>query len=87
MLSFPYDSEPSVIGDLVVCAPVVAREAAEQDKTPTAHYAHLIVHGVLHLQGHDHEHGKAAARRMEDKERAILAALGYDDPYRDDSES
>ncbi len=87
VLTFPYEVEPVICGDLVICAPVVALEAAEQGKTADAHYAHLIVHGVLHLQGHDHEHGKAAARRMEDKERAILAALGYDDPYRDDSES
>lgn len=75
ILSFPYESEPVVRGDLVVCASVVAREAAEQRKTAQAHYAHLIVHGVLHLQGYDHERA-ADARRMEDKERALLAALG-----------
>ena len=84
VLSFPYESEPVVCGDLVVCAPVVAREAAEQGKDRVAHYAHLIVHGVLHLQGYDHETGAAEAQQMENKERAILAALGYGDPYADE---
>ena len=83
MLSFPYETEPVVLGDLVICAPVVAREAAEQGKTLEAHYAHLIVHGMLHLQGYDHETGEEDAQRMEDKERAILASLGFDDPYQD----
>lgn len=86
VLSFPYSSDPVVCGDLVVCAPVVAREAEEQGKPLLAHYAHLIVHGVLHLQGFDHEAGKQAARLMEDRERAILAALGYADPYLEDRE-
>lgn len=81
ILSFPYASAPVVCGDLVVCAPVVAREAAEQDKPLLAHYAHLIVHGMLHLQGYGHEAGKKQARLMEGQERAILAALGYADPY------
>ena len=84
VLSFPYESEPVVCGDLVVCAPVVAREAAKQGKDRVAHYAHLIVHGVLHLQGYDHETGAAEAQQMENKERAILAALGYGDPYADE---
>ena len=84
VLSFPYESEPIVCGDLVVCAPVVAREAAEQGKDLEAHTAHLIVHGVLHLQGYDHETGAAQAQQMEDKERAILALLGYGDPYADE---
>jgi probable rRNA maturation factor len=84
VLSFPYDVEPIVCGDLVLCAPVVAREAHEQGKPLTAHYAHLIVHGVLHLQGYDHEGGEPQARQMEDKERALLAALGYADPYADE---
>ena len=83
VLSFPYETEPVILGDLVICAPVVAREAAEQGKTPEAHYAHLIVHGLLHLQGYDHETGEDDAQRMEDKERAILASLGFDDPYQD----
>lgn len=81
VLSFPYESEPVVCGDLVICAPVVEREASEQGKSLEAHIAHLIVHGVLHLQGYDHETSKADARRMENRERAILLALGYADPY------
>ena len=86
VLSFPYETEPVVLGDLVICAPVVAREAVEQGKTLEAHYAHLIVHGMLHLQGYDHETGDDDAQRMEDKERAILASLGFDDPYQDRKE-
>ena len=81
VLSFPYESEPVVCGDLVICSPVVEREAKEQDKSLEAHIAHLIVHGMLHLQGYDHETSKADARRMENHERAILLALGYADPY------
>ena len=61
--------------------PVSAREAEEQGKPLAAHYAHLVVHGVLHLRGYDHERGEADARQMEDKERTILASLGFDDPY------
>ena len=82
VLSFPYEIEPVVIGDLAICHPVVAREAAEQGKTLEAHYAHLVVHGVLHLQGYDHETGEADAEEMEDKEREILASLGFADPYK-----
>ena len=81
VLSFVYASEP-VNGDLVLCAPVVAREAREQNKTLEAHYAHLLVHGVLHLQGFDHESAKQA-RIMEAREREIVTRLGYTDPYRD----
>jgi probable rRNA maturation factor len=81
VLSFPYDTEPVVTGDLVICPAVVAREAAEQNKPLAAHYAHLTVHGMLHLQGRDHETDEDA-QAMEDKEREILAALGYPDPYR-----
>ena len=84
VLSFVYDDDPVVCGDLVVCAPVVAREAQEQGKGLVAHYAHLIVHGVLHLQGYDHELGAEQAHIMEDKERAILAALDFGDPYADE---
>jgi len=84
VLSFPYDVEPVVCGDLVLCAPVVAREAGEQSKSLEAHYAHLIVHGLLHLQGYDHEAGERQARQMEDHERTILAALGFTDPYLDE---
>ena len=81
VLSFPYAREPVVLGDLVVCPPVVLREAGEQGKAPLAHFAHLIVHGMLHLQGHDHETGAADADRMEALEREIMAALGFPDPY------
>ncbi|MDQ1092719.1 putative rRNA maturation factor [Xanthomonas sacchari] len=69
-----------LLGDLVICAPVVAREAAEQDKPLNAHYAHLTVHGVLHLLGWDHEDDKEA-EAMEQLERDILADLGVSDPY------
>ncbi|MGE5386286.1 MAG: rRNA maturation RNase YbeY [Betaproteobacteria bacterium] len=80
VLSFPYDVEPRLSGDLVICPAVVAREAQEQGKPLAAHYAHLTVHGMLHLQGWDHE-TEAEAEAMEEKEREILAALGYSDPY------
>ncbi len=80
VLSFPYDTEPVVLGDLVICPSVVVREAAEQNKPLDAHYAHLTVHGMLHLQGWDHENDDEA-QEMEDEEREILAALGYSDPY------
>ena len=81
VLSFPYATDPTVCGDLVICASVVASEALEQGKTLAAHYAHLIVHGLLHLQGYDHETGKREARRMEERERALLASFAYPDPY------
>jgi probable rRNA maturation factor len=80
VLSFPYETEPVVSGDLVICASVVASEAAAQEKPLDAHYAHLTVHGMLHLQGWDHDND-ADAQAMEDEERKILAALGYPDPY------
>lgn len=80
VLSFPYDTEPVVMGDLVICPSVVAREAAEQNKPLAAHYAHLTVHGMLHLQGWDHEND-IDAEAMENEEKDILAALGYPDPY------
>ena len=81
VLSFPYETEPRVFGDLVICPEVVAREAAEQGKTPEVHFAHLVVHGMLHLQGYDHETSDEDAEEMETEERKILAALGYPDPY------
>ena len=81
VLSFPYDSGARVCGDLVLCKRVVESEAGEQQKPLEAHYAHLIVHGMLHLQGHDHETGKDDAERMEALERQILETLGYPDPY------
>jgi len=73
-----------VRGDLVLCAPVVRSEARTQSKPLAAHYAHLLVHGLLHLQGHDHE-DDAPAERMERRERRILARLGFPDPYLEDS--
>ncbi|MCL1826007.1 MAG: rRNA maturation RNase YbeY [Betaproteobacteria bacterium] len=73
------NGEP-MIGDLVLCVPVVAREASEQGKALDAHFAHLVVHGMLHLQGFDHRK-KADATAMEAREREILGALGYADPY------
>lgn len=84
VLSFPYPgSAPLLSGDLVLCARVVAREARAQGKTRRAHYAHLIVHGLLHLLGYDHELGEEEAETMEDRERQILARLGFADPYVD----
>ncbi len=80
VLSFPYETTPRVIGDLVICPNVVAREAGEQNKPLAAHYAHLTVHGMLHLQGLDHDNDDDA-QAMEDEERKILAALGFTDPY------
>ena len=84
VLSFPYETKPVVAGDLVICPAVVEREAAEQRKTLEAHYAHLIVHGILHLQGYDHETGDEDAQQMEAMERNILAQLGFADPYREE---
>lgn len=81
VLTFDYQHEPVVVADLVLCAPVVAREAREQRKTLEAHYAHLLVHGALHAQGWDHQ-SAAEARRMEARETALLQALGFADPYR-----
>lgn len=81
VLSFPYAPAPDLAGDLVLCRQVLAREAQAQGKTLTAHCAHLLVHGVLHLQGYDHETGEADALAMETEERRILARLGFADPY------
>ena len=89
VLSFPAERPPGLpknakfplLGDLVICAPVVAKEAAAQGKPLAAHYAHLTVHGCLHLLGWDHE-DDADAQAMEQLEREILAGLGIADPYR-----
>lgn len=80
VLTFDYERQPVVVADLVLCAPVVEREARAEGKAIEAHYAHLLVHGVLHAQGWDHLRA-AEARRMEARESAILQALGFADPY------
>jgi probable rRNA maturation factor len=86
VLSFPcelaVEVEPRLLGDVVICAPLVATEAAAQGKSVRAHWAHLIVHGTLHLLGYDHERA-AEAKRMEMRERSILGDLGFPDPYTD----
>lgn len=84
VLGFPADLPaavtPRFLGDVVLCAPVIAREAREQGKPPAHHWAHLVIHGILHLQGFDHTQ-PAAARRMEAEERRRLAGLDIPDPY------
>ena len=81
VLTFDYRREPTVLADLVLCAPVVAREARALRRPIQAHYAHLLVHGTLHAQGHDHQQA-TDARAMEALETRLLAALGYANPYR-----
>ena len=87
VLSFPFDerrlTDPPLLGDVVICAPVVEREAKEQGKDVCSHCAHMLVHGVLHLLGHDHQ-GEDDARLMESLEREHLRALGFADPYPDE---
>jgi probable rRNA maturation factor len=84
VLSFPFDPLPELdldhAGDLVICAAVVEREAVEQGKPPVAHWAHMVVHGVLHLQGYDHATDRQA-EEMESLETMILDRLGYPPPY------
>jgi probable rRNA maturation factor len=81
VLTFDYAQGPIVVADLVLCAPVVAREAREQGITLEEHYAHLLVHGALHAQGWDHLR-PADARAMEARESELLMVLGFPDPYR-----
>lgn len=81
VLTFDYTQAPVVTADLVLCAPVVAREAAEQNKTLAEHYAHLLVHAALHAQGWDHETSDADAQEMEAYETEIMQGLGFADPY------
>lgn len=81
VLTFDYTQEPVVTADLVLCAPVIEREAREQNKNLEEHYAHMLVHGTLHAQGWDHETSEADAQEMEDYETAILRELGFADPY------
>ncbi len=84
VLSFPFAAPPDLeinqLGDLVICAPVVKREAAEQHKKESEHWAHMVVHGVLHLQGYDHQADREADE-MEQREKKILAGFGIADPY------
>lgn len=87
VLSFPFETPPGMpaldlIGDLVICAPVVEREAAEQERAVDAHWAHMVVHGVLHLLGYDHQ-DDGEAREMEALETVILCGLGFPQPYED----
>jgi probable rRNA maturation factor len=81
VLTFDYMQSPVVMADLVLCAPVVAKEAREQGKTLQAHYAHLLVHGTLHAQGWDHETSESDAEAMEAHEIEIMHRLGFKNPY------
>jgi probable rRNA maturation factor len=89
VLSFPLNQsgpvETGLLGDVVICAAVVEREAGEQNKAPEAHWAHLVVHGVLHCCGYEHDTGSGAGR-MEALERRILAEFGFPDPYTSQNE-
>lgn len=86
VLSFPFEAPPGIhtkiLGDVVICAPIVRKEARDQEISETAHWAHMVVHGVLHLQGYDHEND-ADAEKMESLESQIMHVLGFADPYAD----
>ena len=81
VLTFDYTQEPLVTADLLLCAPVIEREAGEQNKSLEEHYAHMLVHGTLHAQGWDHETSEADADEMEAYETAIMKEMGFTDPY------
>ncbi|BAO45748.1 rRNA maturation RNase YbeY [Thiolapillus brandeum] len=87
VLSFPFEAPPEVpvghLGDLVICAPVVAREAVAQGKPLAHHWAHMVVHGILHLRGYDHLED-TEAEIMENRERELLAGMSIPDPYREE---
>ena len=80
VLTFVMSEQPRLEGDLALCAPLIAREARAQKKSAAAHYAHLVVHGMLHLQGYDHDSDREA-RSMERRETQIVTRLGFPDPY------
>ena len=86
ILSFPYSGIPgtgiNLLGDLAICSPLVRKEATEQEKTIQAHWAHLTIHGVLHLKGYDHE-DYSTAEQMESLEITIMETLGYTNPYQE----
>lgn len=88
VLSFPFDAPPEIpiplLGDLIICSSVVEKEATEQGKTNQAHWAHMVVHGCLHLLGYDHIKDEDADV-MENLERQILASLGFPDPYKEEN--
>jgi probable rRNA maturation factor len=81
VLTFEYSSQPFVNADIVLCAPVIAREAIAQSKLLEAHWAHLVIHGVLHAQGYDHETNERDANVMEALEVLLVQSLGYANPY------
>ena len=87
VLSFPYnngnESMDNLVGDIVICAPVVEQEALEQNKKIQSHWAHIVIHGILHLMGYDHNNDNEA-EEMEAVERSIMASLGHADPYQQD---
>jgi len=86
VLSFPFEDPPGVssgiLGDIVICAPMVKREAAEQNKTAVSHWAHMVIHGAMHLQGYDHQNAKDASV-MEQRETRAMTELGFPAPYQD----
>jgi len=81
VLTFDYQRTPFVVTDLVLCAPVIAKEALEQSKDLQAHWAHLVIHGILHAQGYEHETNQRDALEMESLEVLLLQSLGYPNPY------